>query len=1802
MTARGEISSILHQFSSSPVSRQGDSPNSLLSPCPGLTRASFSRRGKEDRRVKPGEGETLMGCAHRAASSLALLLATLLSLFLAASPSEAAAKPFPVDQFTWYLQDYDADLAKIAKDLKRTEPEIQGDLAAARSANNARLAASSIEQLLSRQPANGTLWLDLAQELSVATPVSDSDGYTLPSKLIGAALKAYTLLSSPQQDSQALNLAAVGFAKREMWRPALTAYKESLKLQEDPAIRQAFEQMRVDHGFRVADYKVDTETVPPRACFEMSEPVSRTMTDFTSYFTQNPGPVSAVTAEGNRLCVEGLKYGERYSITARQGLPAAVDDTLAKDVTFDFYVRDRAPAVRFSGNAYVLPRTGQNGIPLISVNSKEAKLQLFRIGDRNMIGSVLGSDFRGQITGSSADQIANNQGKLVWEGTLETPSPQNQDITTAIPVDEAMGKLEPGLYVMTATPAAIEPQQYDSVATQWFVVSDLGLATMSGKDGLHVGLRSIATAAPIANAKVRLIARNNEVLGEATSDTSGTVLFDDGLMKGDGGQAPALVVAQSADNDYSFLDLQQPAFDLTDRGVNGRAPSAAVDAFVYAERGVYRRGETVHATVLLRDDQANAITGLPLTFVVERPDGVAFLTEKLDDKGAGGFSRDFQIAQGAQGGTWRIKAYTDPAGDSVGETSFLVEDYIPDRIEFDLVSKTPKVRDTLQMKVDGRYLFGAPGAGLDLEASVTINVNGTPFPEWKDYSFGLMDERPDAIQVTAADLPQTDINGHADIDIALPELPVTSQPLKADVSVRMREPGGRAVERIASLPIEASQPLFGIKPSFEGGSAPEGQAAAFSLIAVDADGKLKQVKSANWTLKRLVRDWQWFNTDGQWQWESVTRTSKIANGTLDLMGDKPTDFSQKLSWGEYRLEIDAPGVTPASVDFSSGYYTGNTAKTDTPDTLRVALDKTDVKTGDTINVKIDARYAGKATVQIVGEKLLASQEVDVPEGGTTIPFTVGEGWGTGAYVLASLYKPMDVKAKRMPSRAMGLAWFGIDRAERTLDVTLATPDLMKPRTKLTVPVKIGNLAAGEEAFITVAAVDVGILNLTRYDPPAPENFYYDQKQLSAQFRDIYGMLIDGMQGERGKLRSGGDGGAAFNAPPPAQKPLALYSGIVKVGDDGTASVDFDIPAFNGTIRVMAVAWSRTKVGHVSKDVIARDPVVVSGTMPRFLAVGDSTQLRFDIVNAEGPAGDYTLGVSIDGPVTPEPNTTIQKLTLGAAGARATITVPVKGASFGTASIVATLKGPGDILLDQDFTLGVEPANPLVTRRTTMPLQAKGGSLTIGKDLLTDMVPGTGAVALSISPLPQLDAAGLVRDLDKYPYGCSEQTVSRALPLLYLSDLGVDPKDLDASIPDRMQKAVTRLVNRQSGSGSFGLWSAYGDDSSLWLTAYVTDFLLRAREKGYAVPEDVLVGGLDYIRNSVGNAPDIEDGGGQDMAYALYVLARAGRAPVGDLKYLADTKISQFGSPLARAQVAAALSILGDQERADAAFASAIDALGDAVESANRGVYRADYGSVLRDASAILSLATDSKAKPAVIKTAMSAIEVERARTSYASTQDMAWMVLAARSVINEAKSIRLDVDGTPHDGSYNRVYSAAALAKDVTVKNMGPDLVKAVVAVSGSPLVPEPAASNGLVIERKYFTPDGQPADPATVKQNTRLVAVLSVMKPQGDADNGNYLLVDRLPAGFEIENPTLVASGGTADLPWLTDTTYATYTEFRDDRFVASFTSSTAKLAYMVRAVSPGTYAHPGATVEDMYRPDLNARTASSGVTVTAP
>ncbi|MGE3873052.1 MAG: MG2 domain-containing protein [Parvibaculaceae bacterium] len=1716
-----------------------------------------------------------------------LMVLTLLGLMVA--PGRAAA-PFSVDNYAYAADNYRDTIAKIGKTLKKTLPDLQQELDTATAQGNNRNAAQVVEQILALNPGDQAGWQKLADLLLIAEPFNSQDGYELPYKALGASVRAYQLATADGQKAAALNDIAQSLAKREDWRPALNAYRASLELVENDEVRQAYEELRKTHGFRITDYSVESDAPQPRLCFQFSDPLANSVSDFAPYFAQSPGPVAGVTVDGTKLCLEGLKHGERYKVTVRQGLPSAVEENLLADADYEIYVRDRTPSVQFVGKSYVLPRTGQSGIPLVSVNSTKAKLQLYRIGDRSLLSAVVDSNFLNQIYEFQAADIARNKGEKVWEGSMDLASKPNEDVTTAFPVDEALGRIEPGLYVMTAQPQDVAANDDSQLATQWFVVSDLGLTTLKGKDGMHVFLRSIASADPLANVTVRLIARNNEILGSAKTDTKGAVFFASGLTKGEDGLEPALVVAADDNNDYAFIDISRQAFDFTDRGVAGRDPPGAADAFVYVERGVYRRGETVHATILLRDGNANQLADVPVTVIVQRPDGVEYSRTVLDDQGAGGRTLDVPLITTAAGGTWRILAYTDPKSASIGDTSFLVEDYIPDRIEFDLKVNGTRVDRNVgaSLAVDGRYLFGAPAAHLDVEGDISVSADNQPFEQWKDYVFGLSDESVDAVQNTIGDLAETDDRGHADIVMPLPQLPTTSRPLKANFTIRMKEPGGRGVVRAASLPIASTGNMLGLKQEGEVG---EGQQAVFKTIATDPQGNPVEAKGANWVLKRLTTTYQWYKTNNRWSYEAVTTARKVTGGTVDIAADRPAEISVPVQWGQYRLEITADGLAPSATSFYAGYYTSE--KANTPDLLPVALGQTSVKSGDTLTVKIDARFAGKASVQVVGERLYASELVDVPDNGTTVPVKVGSDWGTGAYVVVTHFRPMDVAARRMPTRSIGLAWFGIDRNERTLKLALTPAPVMKPRQTLKVPVKIDGLG-GEKAYVTLAAVDVGILNLTNSKPPEPETYYYGQKRLSAELYDIYGQLIDGMGGNRGRIRTGGDSGADFQSPPPTQPPLALFSGIVEVAADGTAEEPCDIPAFNGTIRVMAVAWTPTKVGHAAVDVIARDPVVIAGTLPRFLGSGDQSRLHLDLLNAEAAPGDYALAVTIDGPVNADAALLQQTVKIGEVGSRTPVSIPISASGIGAARFTATLTGPGDARIEQSFALAVEPSNPPVTRRMAHTLEPNGG-ISVSKDLIAEMVPGTAAVSLSVGPFSALDVPSLLRDLDRYPYGCSEQLVSRALPLLYLSELGSSDLDLEGSVKDRLADTVQRLLARQDTNGAFGLWNSYSGD--LWLSSYVTDFLLRAREKGFAVPEGALGQAVDYLRNQVGNSPYVEQGKGEDVAYALYTLARAGRAPAGDLKYFADTKIGQFGTAMARAQIAAALGMLGDKPRAGAAFQSAADALQGEVDGTITTAW-GYYGSPLRDAAAIVALAEKGNAAPPVIQAALKVIADQRAKYRYASTQEMTWMVLAARNIVEEARAVALTVDGSAHQGAFYKVYQGAALDEAHKVENRGATPLQAVVAVQGAPLVPEPASANGMTLTRIYYTLDGKPVDPAQVAQNTRLVVVLNASR-DGTDQTGNFLLVDRLPAGLEIENPQLVETGSTGSLAWLTDLTYATYTEFRDDRFVAAFTDQGAKLAYIVRAVAPGRYALPGATVEDMYRPERNATLATTTMSV---
>ena len=1540
------------------------------------------------------------------------------------------------------------------------------------------------------------------------------------------------------------------------------------------------------YGFRIVQNDLQVDSPRPRLCVTFSDNLVASGVDYET-FVQLPEPGLTVTSDGyQNLCVEGLTHGARYSVTFREGLPAADGQAMAQSVVLTGYVRDRAAGVRFPGRSYVLPKGDSAAIPVETVNADTLALTLYRVTDRNLLRAFQNGYLSTPIAEWQENDFSGEVGTQIWQGTATVGIDVNKDVTTRLPMSEALAGQPAGVYALKATIPGEDPYEVPS-GWQWFVVSDLGMTSLSGIDGLHVFVRSLGTAGAKPGVTVELLSRANEILGTATTDAIGYAKFDAGLARGTGGQSPALIVARDGDTDLAFLSLTDPEFDLSDRGVEGREPAPPVDVFLTTDRGAYRAGETVYATALARDTMAAAVSGLPLTARLKRPDGVEYSRALVDDQGAGGHVFALPIAGSAPRGVWRLEVLADLEATPLASKTFLIEDFLPERIDFDLsLADQPLLLQGIpELTVDAKYLFGAPGADLAVEGEVLLRAT-KEVPGFPGYVFGPQDE-PFSAMLETFGAERTDADGKVTLSPALPQVADPMRPLEARFTVRVAEGSGRPVERQITKLLTPTAPMIGIKPLFDG-VVSEGTEARFALIGLGADAKPAPM-GVTWSLTRIETEYQWYQAYGNWNWEPVTRRTVVSEGTAQL-GAQSVDIAAPVQWGEYEMRVARNDGSNAasSTTFYAGWYAPADV-TATPDTLELSLDKPAYKTGDTAMLRVVPRAAGTALITVLSNRLVTMQAVEVTEGENLIPLTVTDEWGAGVYVTASVLRPMDVAAGRNPTRALGLAHAAIDPGVRKLVVSIDTAPEAAPRGPMEVAVKVAGMADGDTAYATIAVVDQGILNLTGYLPPDPSAYYFGQRKLGVGIRDVYGRMIDGLNGAEGTVRSGGDAGAQarLQAPPPTEEPVAYFSGPVQVVD-GIARASFDLPSFNGAVKVMAVVWSGKSVGQANADVLVRDPVVVTASLPRFMAPGDESRLLLEIVHASGPSGRMGLDVTANG------------LTLGqvpsgfdlAEKGKAVFALPVIAGAEGIQTITVALTTPDGKQLTKTLTVPVQSNDPEVTRTTRLTLAA-GQTLTFGPDALTGL-RATGAKAtLAIGPIAQINAPGLLAALDSYPYGCTEQVTSKALPLLYFDQVAqaMNLKGAD-NIRERIAEAVAAILTNQSAEGAFGLWSPGSGD--MWLDAYVTDFLSRARSAGFAVPDLAFRQALDNLRNQVNFAADF-DSGGESIAYALMVLAREGAAAIGDLRYYADVKGDAFGTALAQAQLGAALASYGDQTRADAMFRRAGSRVQDLMTTEPEQTFRADYGTNFRDAAAVLTLAVESGSQVLDRDTLTSRLTTD---VGVLSTQEATWALMATNALIDRPSDDGILIDGQPPSGPLVKVLDGTTAP--VTVANTGTQPTQVTVTSYGVPDVPEPAGGNGYAITRTYYTLGGEAASLDGVKSGDRLVTVLEIT-PFGRGE-ARLMVNDPLPAGFEIDNPNLISGGALASLDWLGLEGEAEHSEFRQDRFLTAIDRSDSqafRLAYVVRAVSPGTFHHPAASVEDMYRPTFRAHSDTGTLTI---
>lgn len=1636
------------------------------------------------------------------------------------------------------------------------------------------------------------LWLEYARLNQTLVSTNKSNKSTHRSRAMSASVNAYLrALNEPQQVSSLVLMAELLEAE-DHGKSALRALRLAETIQPRSDVVAALDRAIAKYGFNIAEHEVENNLSAPRICATFNEDLIKAGVDYATY-VRLPDQRLAVQTEDRRICIEGVAHGSRHTITFRKGLPAASGEVLLRDIDLTLYVRDREPALNFPGRAYVLPRTSDAGLPIETVNLNEVDLTLQRISDRNLLRTLQDGYFGRPLSYWQFETFGNEIAETVWQGSGVVSNDLNADMTTRLPLGDVVAGLPTGLYALTADlPGA---DKYDETSTtQWFVLSDLGVTTLSGVDGLHVFMRALGDAQAREGATVTLLSRANRVLGTATTDSAGYARFDPGLTRGSGAAAPAMVTFESGD-DFSFLSLTDPAFDLSDRGVEGRPPAPPVDLFLTTDRGAYRAGEVIHATALARGDIAEALPGLPVTAILSRPDGVEYsrITSIRDAEGGHVFA--MPLGQTVPRGTWKLAIKTDLDAPPLATQKLLVEDFLPERIDFTQTLPDGPIllndnKEGTDLRVEARYLFGAAGAGLSVEGQVTLRARNEVVG-YEGYRFGRYDEFfSPRTEFFAGDA--TDDNGVSIVSLYFPDVEIKGQPLEARVTTMVLEGSGRPVERRITHPVSSHGPMIGIKAMFDEDVVAEGTKAGFQIVGLTPDLKGQQMQ-VRWTVNRVRTSYQWYNLYGDWNWEPTSRRTPVASGEAAIGAD-PIKVFAPVDWGHYEIVVERlDGDYLASArDFYAGWYAPVDA-TDTPDTLELSLDQPGYRSGDTATLRVVPRFAGTALVTVMSNRLIAMKAVEVHKGENLIPLEVTDEWGAGAYVTASVIRPANEPAGLNPARALGLSYAKIDPGAKQLNVTLNAADKVAPSGALDVSIHVNGIAKGETAYVTLAAVDLGILNLTGFNSPDPSDHYFGQRRLGMEIRDIYGRLIDGMNGNMGALRSGGDAssGSSFQSPPPTEDLVAFFQGPIKIGPDGTAGVSFDLPEFNGTVRLMAVAWSKTAVGQADRDILVRNPVVVTATLPRFLAPGDHSRLLLEIVHAEGPSGRMGLDVSAKG-VTINTTDVPSGVSVADQGT-VRLSIPVVATDVGDHSLRVALTTPDGKQLVKTLILPVRANDPEISITQRIDLAA-GATFTLDENLFTEMRSGTGSAVISSGALARFDAPGLLRALDRYPYGCTEQMTSKALPLLYFdtitSSLGLGEH---GKVQERIDQAIAVILTRQATNGAFGLW--YANSGDFWLDSYVSDFLSRARSKGYNVPDIAFRQAMDNLRNRINYAPDFDDGG-EDIAYAMMVLAREGAANMGDLRYYADVKADDFGTPLAAAQLGAALAFYGDQTRADRMFSKAADMMEREWDETPKSFWRVDYGTQLRDAAGLLTLAVEA-GSDVVDRTiwATRVGDVGRAR----STQESVWSLMAAHALIDDDTTLGLSVNGAPVEGALVRALADEAAAAPILVKNESDRPNALTITTIGVPDYPVDKGGYGYAIERSYFTMDGAAMDPSRIHVGDRFVTVLKVMPSAG---GGARLMVnDPLPGGFEIDNPNLLESGDISALKWL-DLTAAENTEFRSDRFLAAVDWRNSKafhLAYIVRAVSPGEYHHPAATVEDMYRPQFRARTAAGTVIV---
>ncbi len=1510
----------------------------------------------------------------------------------------------------------------------------------------------------------------------------------------------------------------------------------------------------------------------------------------------------------------------QYEVNISQSLNSTHNKSLVQSAKVTVNTQAAKKVARFVSRGNTL-LSSDDELPIEAVNVDAVELKFWKINQDSLYSFLQNPNKRDIYSLNQLNDVA----QLVHTSHFELDEVKNKTENHNLPIDDIDVIKSSGVYFVTMMPDDAYEYEFEST---WFIQTDLGLHTRVYKNTVAVFVHQLPAANVYPNVKVTLMNDKNEIISEGVTDNQGyvTLSFNDvnkiRYVMGAVGEA------------INLVRLSQPKLDLSEFKLSNRRHYLQ-ELFLYAPRDLYRPGETAQVNGLLRDEDGHMVTASPIKVEIKRPDNRLFRTFSWQGDESGYYQTSFAVPNDAMTGAWSFNA--ELADGTKFNYEINVEDFLPERLKLDLsagnTSSEIPVSESPKINIQSDYLYGAPADGNRFDATVSISTATDLFEDYDEYHFG-------SNHYTAMDSNYTTdaavLNEQGFAELALPiKWQNTTFPLQISSHVNVYESGGRPIARQIKQTVWPHPFAVGVKPEWEGRFASPNRNNTVALIAVDSAGESIALENAEIMLIQENQERYWHWGDNGWGYRNNNKEIPVYNAVINIEKNGDNLVSLPLNYGSYRIEVRTQDQTLiSSYRLFSGWqwYDPYASKGEKPDQVKLAWQSDHLTQGEVASLKVTAPYAGTAIVTVESDDLLWHKTVTMTDAEQLIEVPIDNSWRRhDIHASVMVIKAGSDKKGRshLPKRSIGVTHLPLNRADRKLDLEIIYPEKTLPDETVTVTVKAKNMDASQATFVTLAAVDTGVLNVSRFETPKPFEWFFAKRAYFPSLRDVYGSLIEMIEAKSAQQKFGGDadisrGGDEAKAD---VQIVSIFSGKVAFDQAGEANIDLKLPYFNGELRLMAVAFNEHQFAGSDGLMKVAAPIVIETSLPRFLAKGDQSNANIEVHNTESTPTELSLEIKADDALGNRSE--VLQWTL-AADEKQTVQLPLTGSLHqGMGQIQVQAAASSGFKLDRSWRLSLRPAMPAVVDQYKAVLKPTGDYI-LSSDVFNQFDDMSMKSVLTLSDTAVLNREDHMFNLLQYPYGCLEQTTSRAWPLLYAEAedyqlyAPAEQSDLFAKRFTVVNGAVSRIMGMQLYSGGFGLWSN-NDYEENWLTVYATDFLVQARKLGHEVPAAAMNKAIARLQNYVRNSNHVNSNLAQYLshrnhfdiaykAYAAYVLSTMNQVSLQDVRRLFDQFKSQARSPLPLAHLAMSLELLGDERRATEAWQQTMDFKWDR----NRYDYYGDYGSKIRDYADVIALGAGSQLLDGLSQSTLDLIlplQQDMSDRNWFSTQERSALfrtakILKQTSSVGSAWTAELKHNGGAtafkQSADLVQVWRGQPARSGFSVINQGEKPIYLDFKTQGY-LKQHKVESNGMVVKKKYFDLNGNQVDLKQVNSGDFLLAHLEISLEEQYKHLPDAMIIDLLPAGLELENQNLEHAMKLDDIKidgkyvreW-NGNTYIKHSEYRDDRFVAALTLSSyqnAHVFYLARAVTPGNYVLPPTLVEDMYRPEIRATSEDMGM-----